>query len=272
MKDWNFQEIFSLVKPFLIAFLIFIIGHFVIIFLMKWIMKGLRRSKIDLLVVNLLEKVMSIALHVIVLLSSLSALGVSTTGLLAALSAIGAGVALALKDSLANIAGGIVLLTSPRFSAGDFIVFEGETTEEGEVIQVDLMHTTILTYNKRQLSVPNGLLANGRIVNLTREPFRRVDIDFPVPYDTEIPQAKEILMQVMRDNPLTIEDETHVSSVQLSKYGDSALMLNTRAWCKTENYWPLYYSLMEQFLAAMAKKGITVPFNRLDVSMVSEEN
>lgn len=271
IRDMSLREIFAAAKPFLIALLIFAVGHFVIVLLMRGVMKGLRRSKLDQLVVDLLGKVMSIALHVMVLLSSLSALGVSTTGLLAALSAVGAGVALALKDSLSNIAGGIVLLTSPRFMAGDYIIFDGNTSEEGQVISVDLMHTTIVTYNKRQLSLPNGLLANGKIINLTREPYRRVDINFPVPYDTDIPKAREILLGVIKSHPLSVVDETHSPSVRVNGYGDSAILLATRAWCRSGDYWPIYHELMENYLTAMAAQGITVPFNRLDVAMVPEE-
>lgn len=267
MKNFDFLKAFAVAWPFLKAALILIIGHFVIVLLRKLMKRTLGRSKLDLLLINLLDKTVNIVLHIIIVLSAVTALGVSTTGLLAAMSAVAAGVALALKDSLGNIAGGIVLIASPRFVSGDYINANGE---EGRVMSVDLMHTTLLTYNNRQVSIPNGVLVNSQISNLTREEFRRVDIEFPVPYGTDVELARKVLLETVQKNPLTIRDEQHEPAARVWRYEDSAVILVTRAWCKPEDYWPVYENLMEELMLEMEKNGISIPFNRLEVDMLGQ--
>lgn len=263
--DIDLKEIITHVLPFAEALLILAAGHLIAKYFVKLANKAMMRMKLDKLLVNLIGKTLSITIHIIVILSALTAIGISTTGLLAALSAAAAGVALALKDSLSNIAGGIVLLTSHRFVAGDYIHVNDY---EGKVVSVDLMHTTILTYNARQVSIPNGVLMNSEIANLSSEGLRRVDIDFPVPYGTDIQRAREVVMGVMKSHPLAVTDQNHIPSAKVTDYAGSAVILTTRTWCKHEHYWSVFYDLMEQFLTAMSKEGIEVPFNRIDIASV----
>lgn len=263
-SGWNIKTILVFLLPLFKAVAIFAVGHFLTVYIVRLIRRSLSHSKLDRLLVDLLCRVLRIALYVIIALSALTEVGVSTTGLLAAMSAVAAGIALALKDSLGNIAGGIVLLLSPRFSAGDLIHVNDE---EGWVLEVGLMHTTIVTYNKRQVSIPNGVLVNSQISNLTRETIRRVDIDFPIPYGTDVEKARAAAVEILSACPLVITDEEHPIRAVVMRYQDSAVILSTRCWCQPKDYWEVYWHQSETLLAEMEKRGFVVPFNRLDVTL-----
>ncbi len=242
------------------ALLILGIGHFIILGLLRLPKRILNKTKLDQSLINIILKTLNVIGHIVVILSALSTVGISTTGLLAALSAVAVGVALALKDSLSNIAGGILLLLSPRFVTGDYISV-GE--DEGYVTAIELMHTTIRTYNNRHITFSNGTLINSTVTNYTWEGVRRIDISFPVSYDADIEEAKQTALAVMQAHPLAVAERGFISRV--GSYADSAVMLDLRIWCKCDDYWTVYYDTVEQVRVAFTEKGIEIPYNQLDV-------
>ncbi len=255
---WN--TAYHVALPFVQALLIFVVGHFVIKGLLRLPKRILNKTKLDQSLINILLKTLNVLAHIIILLSALNRIGVSTTGLLAALSAVAVGVALALKDSLSNIAGGILLLLSPRFATGDYISVD---TEEGFVTSIELMHTTIRTYNNRLITFSNGTLINSTITNYTWEGVRRIDLSFPISYEADVELAKTTALAVMKNHPLAVPDRKYIARV--GSYGDSAVLLDLRTWCKCDDYWTVYYDTLEQVRKAFAEKGIEIPFNQLDV-------
>lgn len=247
--------------PFVKMSLILIIGHFLIVYLQKIFERASEKSKLDPSLIRFTHKTINIILHLLLIISALTTIGVSTTGLVAAFSAVAVGVSVALKDSLSNVAGGILLLISPCFSTGDYISANGD---EGTVISVDLLHTTILTIDNKQISIPNGALINSHIINYSHENNRRVDIIFPISYEADIKQAKQLAIDIIENHPLTLH-EPEEPFARVKSYGDSAVNLLTRAWCRTENYWNVYYDLTENIREAFEENGISIPFNQLDV-------
>lgn len=243
------------------AALILVVGHYIIRLLLRLVGKSFTKAKLDISLAKFLLKVINITLHAVIILSALNALNISTTGLLAALSAAAVGVALALKDSLSNIAGGILLLISPRFSTGDFIEENGES---GTVVQVDLMHTTIRTLDNRCVSVPNGSLINSQIVNYSREENRRVDITFSIGYDNDAALAEKIILETAKAHPAVLT-EPAAPFARVSNYGASAVDIASRVWCKAADYWTVYYDLLEQVRTAFDQNGISIPYDQLDV-------
>ena len=195
----------------------------------------------------------------------LSALGISTTGLLAALSAVAVGVGVALKDSLSNIAGGILLLVSPRFLTGDYIESEGDG---GTVINVDLLHTTVRTPDGRQVSIPNGVLISSHIVNYSREKYRRMELNFSVPYSADIQLVKRLILETISRHQLIQEGASEapdVPFVRVGGYEASAVRVTARAWCQSQHYFTIYYDLMEQVRDVLKENAIDIPFNQLEV-------
>ena len=265
---FTWENIWNMSKPLLRMALIILIGHFIIVYLVSLLRKMLKKGKTDVSLAGFLVKAVNITLHILVVLTALNAIGVSTTGILAALSAAAVAVAVALKDSLGNVAGGILLLISPSFSSGDYIAV-GEN--EGTVIRVDLLHTTMRTIDNKIVSIPNGVLINSHITNYTREPERRVDITFSVPYEADIEKAKELIRDCLLKHPLVLS-EPDEPMVRVRKYSESSVDIITRSWCNTPDYWTVYFDLMENVRKALGQNGIDIPYNQLDIHVIENKD
>lgn len=262
----NWEKVWSVVSPFIRPVLILAVGHIIIVCIIKLLDRALDRASPDRSLAKFLSKAANIVLHILIILSALSTAGISTGGIIATLSASALAVAVALKDSLSNVAGGILLLLSPRFATGDYIAANGD---EGTVLGVDLLHTTLLTPDKKQVSIPNGILINEHITNYSREHERRVDIVFPISYDSDVKTAERVALETILKHPLTLTD-TNEPFVRVHSYGDSAVNIITRTWCRTENYWDLYYDLTEQIRDAFEENGISIPYSQLDVHIKND--
>lgn len=264
---FTWENVWAMLLPLVKLALIVVVGHFIVVYVIKLLNRALGRSKLDESLSKFLSKTANIVLHILIVLSALNTVGVSTSGIVATLSAAAVAVSVALKDSLSNVAGGILLLLSPRFATGDHIATNGD---EGTVLSVDLLHTTLLTPDKKQVSVPNGVLINEHITNYSREQERRVDIIFPIAYESDVKTAKRVALETILKHPLTLTDENE-PFVRVHSYEDSSVNIITRTWCKTENYWDLYYDLIEQIRDAFEENGISIPYNQLDVHIKKTE-
>ncbi len=262
------EKILPILYTLLKGLIILAIGFLICKYVCRLLEKALKKSKLDVSLQKFLIKAATILIYIIVLLSALSALGISTSGLLAALSASAVAVALALKDSLSNIAGGILLLVSPRFSTDDYIEENGEG---GTVISVDLMHTTILTPDRRQVAIPNGVLINSQIINYSREETRRVDLSFPISYSADVEKAKQTAIEVCSEHKKVLKGKEYTPFARVSGYTDSAVTLSVKIWSKTADYWDVYFDLTEQIRERFNQNGIEIPFNQLDVNIKRAE-
>lgn len=265
MIDWG--EVLNFLFPFLKMAGILLVGYFLIRLVKKILTRAFQKSKLDASLVKYTIKAVTIALYVFVILAALDALGVSTGSVVAALSAGAVAVGIALKDSLSNVAGGLWLLFSPRFSTGDYIAAGGD---EGTVVEVELLHTTLRTADAKIVSIPNGVLINSHIVNYTQNNQRRVDLEFPIPYEANVKLAKEIAYDTLAKHPLILM-ETAEPFVRVRSYGDSAVNLIARVWCKNEDYWTVYFDLVEDVREAFSQNGIQIPYNQLDVHIKNDK-
>lgn len=256
----TFEKVWAVAWPFLKMTLILLAGHFAIVLLAKLIKRAFGKSKLDPSLARFIIKTIKIVLYILVIISALNAIGVSTTGIVAVMSTASVALVVALKDSLGNVAGGILLLISPRFSTGDYI---SVSTDEGTVLSVDLLHTTILTFDKRQISIPNGVLINSHIVNYTREKTRRVDLEFPISLEADLDTAKKAALEAVQKNKLALSDPEPF--IRVKSYNNSFVDFAVRVWCKTEDYWTVYFDLTEEIKVSFDENEIKIPFNQLDV-------
>lgn len=247
--------------PVIKTLLILIIGHFAVVYILKWTRKALLKSSVDESLIRFCIKVINVVLHIFIILSALNSVGVSTNGIVATFSAAAIAISLGLKDSLNNVAGGILLILSPCFATGDYISANGES---GNVLRVDLLHTRIQTLDGKIVSIPNGVLINQSIVNFTANGIRRVDLSFPIPYETDVEVAKNAALSVLKSNEMVLSSPD-APFARVQSYGDSAVNLSVRAWCDGKNYWTVYFDLTENIRKEFAKNGIEIPFNQLDV-------
>lgn len=264
---WNsLKESVVLYLPnFLSALLIAVIGILLAALGVHIARKAMQRHNVDPSLSAFVCRTVRIIIYAFTLLAALSAMEISIAAIIAFFSAAVAAVALALKDRLNDIASGIVILFSKPFVTGDFIEFG---SYQGFVQKIDIMHTNILTYSGTNVIIPNSVISNSEVNNHTSEPVVRVQVDIPIPYEADIKKVKEVLYGVLSNTDLLVHDEKHRDTVQLERYGDSALEFNLRCYCDFKDYWTVYYDLTERVKEALDENRITIPFNQLDVHLV----
>ena len=192
----------------------------------------------------------------------LSVLGVSPSTIIAVVGAAGAAIALALRDSLANIAGGVMIIITKPFSQNDFIDV-GEVS--GKVEQIDLFLTTLKTYDYKTITIPNGIINTSILVNHSLEDKRRVDCVFGIGYDNDIQKVKNILYDICETNQDILKEPEPL--IGIAEHGQNAVMVDMKVWCKTEAYWDVKYFLEENVKLAFDENGINIPYPQLDVHL-----
>ena len=229
--------------------------------------KLLEKRNYDPALQNFLISLFDVTLKVSVVISVASMLGVQTTSFLAILGSAGLAVGLALQGSLANFAGGVMLLLFKPFKAGNYIEAQGH---QGTVRKLTIFHTVLTTPDNKRIILPNGPLANGSITNFSAEDKRRVDIPMSISYSDNIAKAKEILMSCMFEDERILQDP--VPMVAVVSLGDNSVNLTVRAWVKTENYWPYFWDNMEKMKVRLEEGGITIPFPQRDVYLYQQNS
>ena len=174
-------------------------------------------------------------------------------------------VGLALQGSLANFAGGILILLFRPFKAGDVIEAQGYV---GTVVEIQIFNTIMKTLNNQRVIIPNGLLSNGCVKNLFIEETRRVDMTYSISYSDDIKKTKEVLDGVLKANPLILQDPA--PDIFVSEHGASSINFLVRPWTKSENYWPVYFGVMEEVKLAFDRENITIPFPQRDVHLIQQ--
>ena len=206
-----------------------------------------------------------VAAAIVLITMCLGVLGIQVHTIVAVIGAAGAAIALALKDSLANIAGGVMIILTKPFSKDDLIDI-GDVS--GKVHHIDLFLTTLKTYDNKTITIPNGIVNTSVLVNHSQEEKRRVDCTFGIGYDDDIEHAKEIMRKVCDDNPLILTDPQPLIGV--ANHGESSVDMDLKAWCLTEHYWDVKYYLEEHIKVAFDENGIQIPFPQMDVHIHHE--
>jgi small conductance mechanosensitive channel len=247
----------------IIALMVLIIGFRIIDFIESKLKNMNKLSKLDANVKGFLISFLIIALKVLVIVIVLSIVGVPMASLVTVLGSCAIAIGLALQGGLSNIAGGLMLLIFKPFKVGDYISSNGL---EGTVKTITMFYTTMTTVDNKVVQLPNGNLSNSNIINYSANPKRRVDIELSVSYDTDIDKVKKIVNSVIEKHELILQDEDKF--IRLKTHGESAIIFVLRVWTKTENYWTVYFDLMETIKKEFDKNNIQIPYNQLDVHMI----
>ncbi len=246
----------------LIALAIILIGFRIVRMLRGGMKKSFDRMGMDLSVSKFLLSVIEVGLYALVAFIAADELGIPSASIIALLGSAGLAVGLSLQGSLANVAGGIVLLIMRPFSVGDYIICGGV---EGVVQSIGLMYTTLMSGDNRAITIPNGNVANSTVVNVTVQEKRRVDIQVGIGYGSDIKTAKEILSAIYEAHPLILQEEG--ITVYVSDLGDSAVVLGARGWSNSEDYWTARWDILEQIKQRFDEAGIEIPFQQVDVNV-----
>ena len=248
-----------------VAILVFIIGSWIIKRIMNLFDLAMSKKKVEITLHQFLISIVSIALKAILIIIVASMIGVETASLIAVLGAAGLAVGLALQGSLANFAGGILILFFKPFKAGDVIDAQGYV---GTVQEIQIFNTIILTLDNQRVIIPNGLLSNGCVKNVFVEKTRRVDMTFGISYDDDVKKAKAVLQRVMDADERVLKDPT--VDIFVSAHADSSVNFLVRPWVKSEDYWPVYFATHEAVKIAFDEEGITIPYPQRDVHIINQ--
>jgi small conductance mechanosensitive channel len=237
------------------ALAILIIGLFLINLLVRVSKKIMIKAKVDVTLQKFLGDLLSWILKALLIITVISKLGVPTTSFVAIIGAAGLAVGLALQGSLANFAGGVLIMIFKPFKIGDLVEAQGEV---GVVKEIEIFTTKLIGLSNKEIIIPNASLSNGNIVNYTTEGTRRVDLVIGVSYDADIKKTKEVLMNVLTSNSKVLKDPAPV--VAVSELADSSVNFAVRPWSKTEDYWDVYFESTENIKEALDKAGIEIPY------------
>ncbi len=243
-----------------LAFIVLFAGLWFIRGLSKVVDKSMDKAKVDVTLQRFLLSIISVGLKLILLVIFASMIGVETASLVAMLGAAGLAIGLALQGSLANFAGGVLILLFKPFKYHDVIEAQGFV---GRVHEIQIFNTILRTLDNQKVVIPNGLLSNGCIKNLFCEPTRRIDLTFGISYDDDIAIAKGVLAKVLAEEPKILKDPK--PDIFVSAHADSSVNLLVRPWVKSEDYWEVHFALIEKVKLAFDHNNITIPFPQRDV-------
>ncbi|MCT8947125.1 mechanosensitive ion channel family protein [Pseudomonas sp. A1437] len=218
----------------------------------------------DLALQGFISSLANIILKVLLIVSVASMIGVETTSFVAAIGAAGLAIGLALQGSLANFAGGVLILLFRPFRIGDWIEAQGVA---GTVDSIQIFHTVLRTGDNKTVIMPNGNLSNGIITNTNRQPTRKVVFDVGVDYEADLQTARQVLLDLAKDERV-MQDPAPQAVV--STLGDSSITVSLRVWVKTADYWDVMFMLNELSRDRLKAAGIDIPFPQRVIRVVQE--
>lgn len=241
-------------KSLIPCVLVLIVGFAVVKILNGIFAKALNKSKLDKNLHTFLKTIFKILLSAIVVLIAASMLGVDVTSLIAVLSVASLAVSLAVQDTLANVAGGIMVLASKPFTVGDYVEAGANS---GTVISVGLSYTTLRTPDNKVVYIPNKDVATSRVVNYSTEDKRRVDLSFTASYDCATEKVIEALTEAAQVSYLLPEEPVFI---RLKEYKESDIEYVVRVWVKNADYWNAYFEITENVRKTFEEKGIIMTY------------
>ncbi|MDI3358298.1 mechanosensitive ion channel family protein [Pseudomonas sp. UYIF39] len=218
----------------------------------------------DLALQGFISSLANIILKVLLIVSVASMIGVETTSFVAAIGAAGLAIGLALQGSLANFAGGVLILLFRPFRIGDWIEAQGVA---GTVDSIQIFHTVLRTGDNKTIIVPNGNLSNGIITNTNRQPTRKVVFDVGVDYEADLQKARHVLLELAQDERVLADP---APQAVISTLGDSSITVSLRVWVKTADYWDVMFMFNEQSRDRLKTAGIDIPFPQRVIRVVQE--
>ncbi len=254
--EWVTASGFKLV----VGLIIISIGLKIIKNVVKHFIKFLEKRDVDVTLRRFLQSLISGALKAVLFIGILGYWDVKLTGLAAIVASGGVAIGLALQGSLSNFAGGFIILLLRPFKVGDYI----ETgIYGGTVEQIGLFYTNLVTIDNKLILIPNGALSNGSLINYSAKSQRRVDLSFSVGYENNLPHVKEVLKHIVDNHPLIFKDPTPF--VGVNAHGASSIDFVVRVWCKSEDYWPIHFDLLETVKLRFDEENITIPYPQMDL-------
>jgi small conductance mechanosensitive channel len=248
--DWMF-----LFGPKIIgAILVFILGLYITNWLSRQVTRAMNRRQLDVSLQSFLSSMVGVGLKILLLITVAGMLGIQTTSFIAVVGAMGLAVGLALQGSLANFAGGVLILIFKPFKVGDLIEAQGQT---GVVSEIQIFNTILLTPENKTVILSNGAVSNNTIINYSRHGTLRVDLTMAVSPSNDIQKVKKVVVDAMVSHPKVLKDPK--PSVNILRVGDGMVTLAIRPYAAVGDYWDVYFDLQEKLKNGFDSNNIAAP-------------
>src|SRR6056297_3852670 len=245
----------------LIALIIVYIGMKVIKYIINLFDKSFS-SRLEPTLLKFLKSVFKALLTVLLVLSAASTLGIEMTSFVAVLGAMSFAIGLSLQGSLANFAGGVLILISKPFKAGDFIEAGGN---KGTVQEIQILYTVLYTPDNKKVVIPNGDLSNSDITNYSANDQRRLDLSFGIGYNDDLLKAKEVLHNIVDKKNMILSNPEPV--IKVGELAGSSVNFDVKVWVNSKDYWNVYYEMKEEVKLRFDKEGIGIPYPQIDIHL-----
>lgn len=267
MRNFDFMNYFiNKGQPLLDAVIAFVIGWYGAKILLYIVIKMLKKSTIDPIVISFIKSVLNVALKVLVIVTSIAQLGVNISSLVTVLATAGAAIVLGLKDSMSGVVSGIVILMTKPFVKGDIIEVNGYI---GKIEEIQMLYTFLITFDNKMVVIPNNELSSSTFVNYSHEDIRRIDMTFDIHYDSDVEKAKAIILDVVEKHTLALKEPEAYARV--SQYKDSAISIALRVWVRTEDFYVLKDDLMEEIKREFDNNNIAIPYQQIDIHVHNQK-
>lgn len=258
--DWVWNFLPNLIT----AVLILVVGLWVVRIINGFVRRFFERKDYDQALETFLQSFIKIGLKLLLFVLVITQLGVKSSSLVAMVGAAGLAIGLALQGSLANFAGGVLILLFKPFKVGDWISAQGI---DGTVKEISIFTTKLNTFGNQVAIIPNGKLSNDNIVNYNEESTRRDKITVGIGYGSNIKKAKDILLEICAADSRILNDPA--PEVYVGELGDSSVNLSLRFWAPNEDFWAAHFNVMETLKLRFDEEGIEIPFPQRDIHMIS---
>ena len=249
------------------AIVVLIIGLWIIGRVSRLLKRAFDKTKTDTTLAKFLSSLSTVLLKALLLISVASMLGIETTSFIAVLGAAGLAIGLALQGSLANFAGGVLVLMFRQYKVGDFIEAQGVS---GSVDEIQIFSTVIRTGDNKRVIVPNGSISNGIITNYSAEPKRRVDFVFGIGYGDDLKRAKETLRRIVNEDTRVHAEPAPM--VVVSELADNSVNFTVRVWVDAPDYSAVLYDTKENVKLVFDAENISIPYPQRDVHLIQSSS
>lgn len=251
----------------LAAIVIWIVGSWLTRLILKGIKKAMEKGHYEISLQSFLLNLFNWAFKIVLIVIVLSTIGIETTSFVAILASAGLAVGLALQGSLANFAGGVLILIIKPFKIGDFISAQGV---EGTVKAISIFNTQVVTFGNQRAILPNGKLSNDNIINYTSEGIRKDAITYRISYESDMKLTKDIILNLVNEQPQVMQEEGKKPMMVVTELAESSVNLSLRFWAKNEDFWSLHWMFLEEGKTRLEAQGIVIPYPQRDVHLTKE--
>ena len=261
------EKIIDFLPSLIGAILTLVIGFWIIRVINKLVKKFFDKKDYDLTLEKFIADLINWSLKILLFVVVITQLGVESSSLIAVIGAAGLAIGLALQGSLANFAGGVLILLLRPFKVGDWISAQGV---DGSVKEISIFNTRLITFGNQEAIIPNGKLSNDNIINYTSQGIRRNAQTWGISYDSDIKLAKEILLNLVNEQETVLHDPHPEPMIVVTELADSSVNMSLRFWATNDDYWALHWFVLEEGKRRLEEQGIVIPFPQRDVHVFNE--